>query len=357
MFPTRLLRTTAVLALLQVVAGCAHFGPEAIRDTRGNYNIAVQQTANEQLLLNIVRLKYRDTPSFLELTSVTTSFSLAAGSSLAATFQGDADPPYTVGATIDYTDKPTVTYTPLQGDKFVAQIMSPVDPEVLALLYHSGWSVARILSLTTQSLNGLDNAHTASGPTPTRKPRFEEFKRAVALLRQLQQDGSLQLGAGDDGFALALDPQRQDTAAVAELRQLLDLDPDLNRYPVVAGIHRRGDALALNPRSLMGILFYVAQAVEPPARDIASGRVTRTLDAAGNPFDWSELTGDLIRVRSAAERPADAYVAIHYRGAWFYIDDRDLNSKSTFALLTQLSALAAGDVRSTAPVLTLPIGQ
>jgi hypothetical protein len=53
----------------------------------------------------------------------------------------------------------------------------------------------------------------------------------------------------------------------------------------------------------------------------------------------------------------NAAVRTRYRGSWFYIDDSDLDSKSTFTLLGQLTNLQAGDLPSTAPLLTLPVGR
>ena len=47
---------------------------------------------------------------------------------------------------------------------------------------------------------------------------------------------------------------------------------------------------------------------------------------------------------------------VHSRGSRFYIDDSDLESKSTFSLPGQLFALQSGQLKSTAPVLTLPVG-
>ncbi len=44
--------------------GCGTLGPSAIKGERINYNSAIQRSNDEQLLLNLVRLKYRDTPSF-----------------------------------------------------------------------------------------------------------------------------------------------------------------------------------------------------------------------------------------------------------------------------------------------------
>jgi hypothetical protein len=106
----------------------------------------------------------------------------------------------------------------------------------------------------------------------------------------------------------------------------------------------------------MGTLFYLSHAVEIPEEHRNRGLVTTTLTAAGKTFDWATVTGDLLRIRSRRTHPAQAVVAVRHRGHWYYIDDADLTSKSTFALLGQLFALQAGEVESAAPVLTLPVG-
>ena len=63
-----------------------------------------------------------------------------------------------------------------------------------------------------------------------------------------------------------------------------------------------------------------------------------------------------IRDSSSTNRPANAFVAVPYRGAWFYIADNDLESKSTFMLLTQLFNLQAGQIKTVAPALTIGVG-
>jgi hypothetical protein len=50
-----------------------------------------------------------------------------------------------------------------------------------------------------------------------------------------------------------------------------------------------------------------------------------------------------------------AFVAIPYRGNWFYLADNDLDSKSTFMLLMQLFRLQAGSAKSIGPTLTIPV--
>lgn len=65
----------AVAACL--LAGCNAIGPKTVRGARLNYNEAIAQSWNQQLLLNLVRLKYRDTPFFLEINSVSTQYSMS----------------------------------------------------------------------------------------------------------------------------------------------------------------------------------------------------------------------------------------------------------------------------------------
>jgi hypothetical protein len=103
-------------------------------------------------------------------------------------------------------------------------------------------------------------------------------------------------------------------------------------------------------------MFYLSQAVEAPESHIKSGKVTTTRLESGEKFDWSLVTGDLLRIRSQSTIPNTASVVIYYRDHWFYVEDSDLNSKSTFSLLAQLFALQAGDIKDVSPMLTLPIG-
>lgn len=54
--------------------------------------------------------------------------------------------------------------------------------------------------------------------------------------------------------------------------------------------------------------------------------------------------------------PADAHVAVRYRGMQFWIDDRDLRSKSSMSFLMLIFSLAeTGALPGTAaPVVTVP---
>lgn len=92
------------------------------------------------------------------------------------------------------SEKPTVTYAPLQGEKFIQHLLTPVRLDTILLLYHSGWSIKRIFHLCLQRINGIKNAPSASGPTPEYAPAYKEFTHVAGLFRKLQLRDGLDLG-------------------------------------------------------------------------------------------------------------------------------------------------------------------
>lgn len=345
------------------VTGCNVAGPTAVQTGRSTYNMAIQQTTDEQLLLNLVRLKYRDTPFFLGVASVSTSYDLSTSASGSVSLPESRDNSYGLDARVGYAEKPTVTYLPLQGEQFVTQLMSPIDIKTIVLLYYSGWSIERIFLVTLQSINGLGNSPSASGPTPEQPPEFEQFQELADLLRAMQIEGWLHLGVRKaENDEITIEIQFSDEAAHsvagARLYELLGLDIANRQFPLTRTVWTGDrDRIAIVPRSLLSTLFYISQAVDVPSGDEQAGRVTVTRGVDGTRFDWHRVFGDLIRIRSSTFPPKNAYVAISYRGSWFYLDDSDLTAKSTFLLLQQLFALQAGEIKSAGPILTLPVNR
>ncbi|HEV7508352.1 MAG TPA: hypothetical protein VGS07_25950 [Thermoanaerobaculia bacterium] len=357
-------KATLALALTALLwTGCsAQLGPRTIPHARADYGAALVHSWDEQLLLNLVRLRYRDNPLFLEVGSVVTHYSVAAGASASAqvTAQGSDTLASTLGANLSYIEEPTITYAPLQGDDFVSRLLSPISPANLVLLSQSGWSIERLLLCCVQKVNGLRNATGAAGPTPDYAPPFAEFHRLAKLLRRLQVAGLIEATVADDGKTVSLLFNLAPPGPLAdqsdEARKLLGIDGDITTLRVTPATIRKGkDEVAVAGRSLLSVLFYFSQAVEVPAEDEKAGRVTVTLKEDGQRFDWLEATGSLMRIRSAAAQPASAAVKVRYRGSWFYIADDDLNSKTTFNLLTYLFALKAGSHQIKEPLLTLGI--
>jgi hypothetical protein len=354
-----------VLCALVAVTGCqASLGPGAIRRAVPSYNETLVVEMNQQLLLNLVRLRYRDNPLFLEIGTITTqqTFSTTGGVGITGTTGGVNGSGALVVPSLGaaYSETPTIVFTPLQGELFFRRMMSPLPPVAVLLFASSGWSIARVMALATDRINDLANAPSAAGPTPAQAPPFADFRQLVLTLRQLQLDHAINLGLDVNGreteLAVEFSTDPKHAGELERVRRLLHLAAGQPRYTFTSDLMARDEThVAVRMRSLLSVLFYVSQAVEVPAGDAKSGLVTLTRDEGGKPFDWQQLFGGWFRVQSADKEPAAAYVKARYRGHWFYVDDRDLETKSTFMLLTELFNLQAGQGAAPAPQLTLPL--
>lgn len=351
---------TSLLALVLLSTGCAYHGPDALRMTRSEYNVVIQQTNEQELLLNLVRLKYRDTPYFLSVEKVASSLdfnrSLSAGTSLPE--RGNKS--FALSGGVGFSEKPTLFYSPLEGEKFVRQMMTPLSLDTLILLANSGWSVERVFAVTLQEMNGIRNAPTASGPTPASEPEFREFRTALKHLRALQVRRWVELGRSPEGNGLEL---RFAAAAANDedaraFKHLLGLDPARERYRLLPGLGGNGgDSITVATRSLIATMNYLSQGVEAPAADLDAGRITRTLGNDGRDFDWQAMLSGIFRVTPGVEAPTHAAVAVRYRGTWFHIADNDLDSKATFALLLQLLALQGGQTAGQGAAISYSISR
>lgn len=359
-----IIRITPILVIifLVLIFGCAKLGPTTLKSERSNYNLAVQRTNDEQLLLNLARLKYRDTPFFMEVSSVATQFTLSTSANASTTLEDGVKGLFGLGGSVGMVERPTVTYSPLQGDKFIQRVLSPLPLQTITLLYHSGWSIERIFQLCFQRMNNIKNAPGASGPTPKRAPQFKKFLAAIKHLGELQSQDILNLSYNNENespqIILHIADEGKNLEAAQEFSRALNIEPGRKKYVITfSPKQNESEQIRVVTRSLLGVLFYLSQGVEAPEQDVKEGKVTRTLKKSGEVFDWKEVTGELLRVRSKSNRPDNATLRVFYRGTWFFIKDSDLKSKSTFSLLSQIFSLQAGKIKDTTPLLTLPVGQ
>ena len=349
--------TNLILFIICIaLAGCMSSGPTLVSGSRTDYNVVLRQADDQQMLLNLVRLRYRDQPMFLEVSALNTQFSIS-NELNANTVLGQGDSYLGVGGRVVAVETPTVSYTPLKGADFVQRILDPIDLDTLFLLDSSGWSSERLFRLLVDEMNRVGNAQGSNGPTPARAPAFEEFKLLASLLHQLEQEGLVSGGTYKNQTVLIFDSEARNRADYLELTRLLDLNPDKLIFPVIMAA-RGGNRNSINLRfrSLAGVMYFLSQSVQIPEEDVAAGRVTVTRDEAGQVFDWQQVTEGVMRIKSSPQAPDNASVAVKYRNSWFYIDDSDLDSKSTFALLGQVYQRQSGEAKTIAPVLTLPVG-
>ena len=116
----RSLRRLAVVAALAMWAGaCGCLGPKAVKYTRLRYNEVVRDTNDEQLLVNIVRLRYADSPVFIDLPSITSQFELAGGGNFIGGYGFEFGGRTSLGTgQFSMRDTPTLSYHPrVRGER------------------------------------------------------------------------------------------------------------------------------------------------------------------------------------------------------------------------------------------------
>ena len=147
-----------------------------------------------------------------------------------------------------------------------------------------------------------------------------------------------------------MDPSLE--ADVPAVRGLLGLDRVAREFQVVYGSVAANDKqIAILSRSILEVLVDLSSVIAVPEAHVADRRVTATAEPEIGP---SGPIGPLIRIASSPGRPADAFLAVPYRGYWFWIDDRDMASKRLFSFLMFVFTLVETGSKQAAPVLTIP---
>ena len=170
------------------LTGCiSGLGPRALRQEQTDYNRQVVASANEQMLLNLVRLRYNDTPLFLGIGTIVAQYSLEnrVGGGASLTLTPNQSDGFNVNGGSSWSERPTVTLTPLQGADFATQMMSPIPTDTITILSQTGWSIERLLLVCVQRINGVGNASSAMGPTPDEAPNFQQISELAQRLRQV----------------------------------------------------------------------------------------------------------------------------------------------------------------------------
>ncbi len=388
-------RCHSALLIALLLTGCA-IGPDRLASSRMAYNDAVQITEQRELLLNIVRLRYHETPEFLAINSISSQFELNSTVGINSEFDGDGD----LGsiqpqAELGFAERPTITFTPQQGQEFTGQLIAPVGPETLYRLIEYGWGLDRIFELAVRQINSVgtpigqarEASESVSSPALRRvisslaewqrrgrvtlkmRDQFEAVSPPVPASAVAAADiveaanGGYRVLAEDNGYVLAqktfrltlhVDASLAQTVEWQRLARDLDIDPDRHSYEIDLDDRRSqrarntSDTLYLATRSPLGIMAYLAQGVAVPLADVQRHKVA--------PIETSKTS--LFRIQTADDKPRNASLAVPHRGRWFYMQADDLASRRSLGALISLLRLEleAGGAQNV-PTLTLPVGQ
>jgi hypothetical protein len=415
------LRVRTRLGTLFVVlflSGCSTFGPQLVLDSHIEYNKAVEQVIQEELLLNIVRRRYYEAPQFVTVSSITTSMSTSAGISGGSAF-GNQGTPTTgnIGGSFNWSDLPTVTITPRQGTEILGALTARMSVLTIAKMAQAGYRFDFLLLLMTEGLTDVRGPETGVGTDF--RPGDNEYIEVIQSVGRLIDKGQLKvgtfswndpysditykreditvdnqltaiaLGSGVGRFrsydggknyyftdkhdypAMWIDPEARTSSDGKRIIEILNLQPtplkrvwSFSPNRVVEGTDFENvpddprPEVRMQLRTFYSVLNLLAYGVNVPPKDEEEGRAfTKDLyDKAVSEGRAVDLSKKFVVHSSEGDRPANAFVAVKHRGTWFYVDDRDHPSKRFFNATYDLFNMEiAPSSGGGGPILTVPV--
>jgi hypothetical protein len=198
-------------------------------------------------------------------------------------------------------------------------------------------------------INGI---HNEIGTPGERRQGDDQFHELLDVIHQLQRAGALGMHFEGDLPKVNVDiilPKvaRTDSVqrSITRFKELLKLDQDQHVFDIEYGvIMEEKNHITVQTHSILEMLANISWYIDVPEEHVAEGRTLSTF----HPDD-----PDLIHVRVSPERPKDAFIAIDYRGYWYYIEDRDVKSKNTFAVMQILMSMANNASGAVGPLISI----
>jgi len=401
-----------------LLSGCSTFGPQLVLNSHVEYNKAVKQVIQEELLLNIVRRRYYEAPQFVTISSISTSMGTSAGISGGSAF-GNQGTPTTgnIGGSFNWSDSPTVTITPRQGTEILGPLTSRMSVLTIAKMAQAGYRFDFLLALMAEGLTDVRGPETGVGTDF--RPGDSEYIELIQSVGRLIDKGQLKvgtfswndpysditikreditvdnqltaiaLGSGVGRFrsydggknyfftdkhdypAMWIDPEARTSSDGKRIIEILNLQPtplkrvwSFSPNRVVEGTDFENvpddprPEVRMQLRTFYSVLNLLAYGVNVPPNDEEERRAfTKDLyDKAVSEGRAVDLSKKFVVHSSEGDRPENAFVAVKHRGTWFYVDDRDYASKSFFNATYDLFNMEiAPSGGGGGPILTVPV--
>ena len=384
-----------VVLVTLLSSACTSFGPSRLTSSHTAYNDAIQLTVTREVLINIVRSRYSDPMQFFAVSAINAQWSVSTDASAGVGGIGEPGSTGEVGASVGYSDSPTVTYVPLSDAAFYQALYSPfavsetvgfglayrfarTDPrwQTLSLLFSfssindaNDFVGGRVNELYTRRVDAIARLIDL-GAVWEQVPEWDFNTSSVPKEKVTAEDQVDAFGAGlyfieEDGgknvrlaryrivVALTLpDPKHPEVRAALED---LGVEPGGSRYVFRPPLHASPGyedpyAIWVSPRSMADVIGLATRFVGVPA---AHADIVPSLDAINRGVQ------DLppVRIRSSKEEPPFPY-RVQHRGYWFYVDDADLESKMFLEAMVATYSSRVGSKRpdSAPPQIVIPVG-
>ena len=258
-------------------------------------------------------------------------------------------------ANLRFSERPTITYLPIEGQEFSAHLLSDIPSELFFAAAQAGWAIDVFMRIGIQRLGKVENMSFGELPASgyvDKKSQFEAdfnklkvFERMVQLIfilgdrevievQQVKEDGK------DVSYLMFAEKVPEDLRPMlGELRQMIGI-ANRNRYRITDRVtHIRDDEISIQTRSVMAMMEFMARGVEVPLEHLEDGRV---IDYGLQNSDGEVASGLIpFRMRSGKSRPENVFAAVKFQGYWYYIEHNDITSKRALSLIIVLFRLQA----------------
>lgn len=351
----RFLTIVVFTIFVAAAAGCGSIGPKTLDKDQLDYGQSIGNNWKNQMLANIVKLRFLDMPVFVDVGSIVSGYSMETQVSgrlgFSDSFTGGNSQGLSAGG--KFTDRPTITYMPKTGDDYLRSLLAPVEPKNLLALIQAGYNAELLFTWSVEAINGVQNY---AGTTKSNLEADPEFYELAALMNELQGQGAIAWEFNTDpetGHDVLLVLRSEGLPESVQrkrdrIAEIVGLDVSINRYRVVyAPVKIAPDTLALQTRSVVQTLSAMSRFVDVPV-ELTNQAVpgVRARQGMARPF----------HVLSGEDRPDDSFAAIKYRDHWYWIENTDLKSKQVFTLMLFMTTLTNNTGSNVAPVLTIPTG-
>lgn len=341
------------------IASCQSYGHRRVPNDSFNYNDAIGRASNEQMLLNLVRLRHFDVPVFLSISSVLTQYvyggELGAEVETANSGGSNADSAGIDGRVI-YIERPTITYTPLTGQEFADQLLTPLSRETMFSLAQSGWPAEQLLIMGIERLGPFKNL-TLDTSQPENEHQLTEFLGVLDLLLFLSHKNAIEFRETNNdsdhelqGLVLFFNEDLNDELKDKsyQLKQKLRLESEINQFHIVNKVtSQKPNELLIRTRSMLDLMSHLARGIDIGYQDAHADHAI---------YENEALRSKLIplSILQSAEIPSDAFVSVRYNNNWYFIDQSDARSKQAFGMLTYIYLLQAPKPPTAGPLVTVP---
>lgn len=340
------------LAATGLLSGC--MSPVALDQSFIGYAETYADVTNEQMLLNLARRANNHPFYFLQLGSINSSFQFGAGLNNSGGITNNSGFLYTAAAkvmgtytgalSLNASEQPVFSITPLSGSGYAQAIYKPLDMRLfyeqlahgvpmdmlLRLMIHSIW-----LEFPSGKMLALTNVPDKESPVA-----FRNYLRLAAMFRELQKDGALVVNQDEKGESSLVFTLKSE-ASLARLRAD-------EKYTYWEGMKDLSDEkgfpkITFIPRSFSGVLSAMGQEQKLFETWSKSSR------AVQDSVPVNEYRPIIKILWSSDDKTTKPISSISYYGNDYKVVDPDDGStwnRDAFVLLAALFEMVAMDPKS-----------